>query len=50
MPYTSSDSKEPPMTLDKYLELLDRQHYLQKVRPRRVLPAVYAAGRQVAAN
>jgi hypothetical protein len=31
LPYTSTDSKEPPMTLDKYLELLDRHHYLEKV-------------------
>ncbi|WWC91027.1 uncharacterized protein L201_005967 [Kwoniella dendrophila CBS 6074] len=30
--YTSTDSKEPPMTLDKYLDLLARQNYLEKVK------------------
>ena len=33
LPYTSPDSKEQPMTLDRYLDLLDRQHYLEKVGP-----------------
>ena len=33
LPYTSPDSKEQPMTLDKYLDLLDRQLYLEKVGP-----------------
>jgi hypothetical protein len=32
LPYTSPDSKEPPMTLDKYLDLLARQQYLEKVK------------------
>lgn len=32
LPYTSPDAKEPPMTLDKYLDLLARQQYLEKVK------------------
>jgi hypothetical protein len=30
--YSSPDSKEPHMTLDKYLDLLARQQYLEKVK------------------
>ncbi|OCF79047.1 hypothetical protein I204_00991 [Kwoniella mangroviensis CBS 8886] len=32
LPYSSSDSKEPPLTLDKYLDLLAKQNYLEKVK------------------
>ncbi|WRT69237.1 uncharacterized protein IL334_006221 [Kwoniella shivajii] len=32
LPYTSSDSKEPPLTLDRYLDLLARQNYLEKIK------------------
>ncbi len=31
LPYSSTDSRAEPMTLDKYLELLEKQHYLEKV-------------------
>ncbi|WOO78544.1 uncharacterized protein LOC62_02G002091 [Vanrija pseudolonga] len=31
LPYHSEDSKEPPLTLDKYLELLTKLNYLEKV-------------------
>lgn len=30
LPFTSSDSKDPPMTLDKYLNELDKLKYLEK--------------------
>ncbi|KAL7421060.1 hypothetical protein Q5752_003944 [Cryptotrichosporon argae] len=32
LPYTSSDSHEPPLTLDKYLDALARQNYLEKIK------------------
>ncbi|WWC72934.1 uncharacterized protein I206_106898 [Kwoniella pini CBS 10737] len=32
LPYSSSDSKEPYLTLDKYLDLLAKQNYLEKVK------------------
>ncbi|WVQ63737.1 uncharacterized protein L199_001890 [Kwoniella botswanensis] len=32
LPYSSTDSKEPPLTLDKYLDLLAKQNYLEKVK------------------
>ncbi|WVW79536.1 hypothetical protein I302_101505 [Kwoniella bestiolae CBS 10118] len=32
LPYSSTDSKEPRLTLDKYLDLLARQNYLEKVK------------------
>lgn len=32
LPYSSPDGKELPMTLDKYLDLLNRQQYLEKVK------------------
>ncbi|WWC63856.1 uncharacterized protein I303_106461 [Kwoniella dejecticola CBS 10117] len=32
LPYSSPDSKEPYLTLDKYLDLLAKQNYLEKVR------------------
>ncbi|ORY24201.1 MAGE family-domain-containing protein [Naematelia encephala] len=32
LPYTSPDSKDPPMDLDKYLDLLAKQNYLEKVK------------------
>lgn len=32
LPYSSPDAKEPHMTLDKYLDLLARQQYLEKVK------------------
>ncbi|ORX39287.1 MAGE family-domain-containing protein [Kockovaella imperatae] len=32
LPYRSSDHREPPMTLDKYLDLMSRQGYLEKTK------------------
>ncbi|WVQ93061.1 hypothetical protein IAU59_000125 [Kwoniella sp. CBS 9459] len=32
LPYTSTDSKEPRLTLDKYLDLLAKQSYLEKIK------------------
>lgn len=32
LPYTSTAAKEPPLTLDKYLDVLDKQNYLTKVK------------------
>ncbi|OCF35722.1 hypothetical protein I316_02777 [Kwoniella heveanensis BCC8398] len=32
LPYASADSKEPRLTLDKYLDLLAKQSYLEKVK------------------
>ncbi|WWC98140.1 hypothetical protein V866_005031 [Kwoniella sp. B9012] len=32
LPYSSTDSKEPPLTLDKYLDLLAKQNYLEKAK------------------
>lgn len=32
LPYNSTDNKEPTMTLDKYLELLAKQLYLEKAK------------------
>jgi hypothetical protein len=31
LPYTSADNKDLPLTLDKYLDLLAKQNYLEKV-------------------
>lgn len=39
LPYTSSDSKEPPLTLDKYLSELEKAKYLEK----RTTPGVNGA-------
>lgn len=32
LPYTSPDGKDVSITLDKYLDLLHRQQYLEKVK------------------
>ena len=32
LPYQSPDHKEPPMTLDRYLDVLARQGYLEKIK------------------
>ena len=32
LPYSSKDSKEPHMTLDRYLDLLAKQGYLDKIK------------------
>lgn len=32
LPYNSPDNKEPSMTLDKYLDLLAKQNYLEKTK------------------
>ncbi|WVR08920.1 hypothetical protein IAU60_005979 [Kwoniella sp. DSM 27419] len=32
LPYVSADSRDPPLTLDKYMDLLAKQAYLDKVK------------------